>query len=254
MTRSRFGLVMMAALALMLAPTIYADSCASLTDCTYDFTVHNVASFNTTITDYGTVRLQLSGGTITVTITLLNDATNGFRLIGTGQPGAFAFNDTTNEALTFGGFPTGYSGGTSCTTSCPDQHFDGFGLFDDVFASTTAPSAGTGPDSVNALSTLSFTVCRAGLTPPCSGTGAFSDVHQLVDLSHIPPGDAQAFFVADVFQFKGCTGSCTGLIAVGGSNSVVPEPTSYIPVLSAGFGAIVFLVERRRRKGAGTVK
>ncbi len=240
---------------LVSVPGLYADGCASSTNCTYIFDTHNSSS-SLSPSPFGTVNLQLLSSTeIQFTI----DLASGFKLIGTGFPGAFGFNEVgapPNTTFTYGNFKSGDTVGTLATTTAysggsdtddtngpcahAGQHFDGFGCFDHVGA-TTAPSAG----SSDAKNVVQFTVTR--------GSGTWTNVHSLVDLANPAGGDGAAYFVADVFQSTNCTGSCTGLIAVSDVLHVqsVPEPTTYAGLL-AGFGALVFFVQRRRKTSAST--
>jgi PEP-CTERM motif-containing protein len=235
----RRTLICLATTVLILVPGLYADICSSTTDCTFTFDEHNSGFSGITSTGpYGTVELQLVAGVVDVT---LNMASN-FRLIDTGFPGTFGFNDTLNDGTpTAGSFSSSLYSGSSNNGgvdtgggSGSDLHFDGFGSFDDA-AATSGPSAG----NTSAVSDLSFTISRAG---------GFTSVQQLVEET-TDGGDGSAFFVADVFD-KACGANggtaCTGLVGVSQDAVVqpVPEPTSYAALL-AGFGAIAFVIQRR---------
>ena len=219
--------------ALILVPALSADVCSNPNDCKFTFDASNGGV--DTLASYGTVELKLVGSSIEFLINL----NSGFHLIETGnRPGTFGFNDTlsgTNDLTYIYSDPTDYSGGNGGGAV---DSFDFFGDFS-ATAGTTAPGPRAGTAGV---SSLDITVSRPG---------GFTDVNQLVALSTTPPGE-HAYFAADVFQTD-CAApnapSCTGLIGVTGGAIVqsVPEPTSYAAVL-AGFGAIVFMVQRRERR------
>ena len=229
--RGRFTYFAVLFMVASVVPGLSAAVCSDTTDCTFTFNVDNTGSDLQTLSNYGTVELQVVGSDIKFTIDLLSN----FHLIAIGnRPGVLGFNDTLSGALTYSGFSdSNYSGGNGGGASDP---YDFFGSFTAAAGTTTAPGPGAAQPSVNSLS---FTVSR---------TGGFTDVNQLVDLSTNPPGSMQAYFAADIFQSSGsCIGSCTGLIGVtGGPNPPsVPEP-AYLGLL-AGFGVVAFLVQRRRK-------
>ena len=124
-----------------------ADLCVSTTICVVNLTQGNSSS-GFGAGNFGTVDLERSGSTVTVTI----DLAPGFFLIGTGFPGTAGFADSLGGGLTIGNFSSAaYSGANSSATN--NQHFDGFGFSNDA-AGTTAPSAG----SASAVNVLSFNV------------------------------------------------------------------------------------------------
>ena len=208
-----------------------ANLCSSATSCTLQLDQANSSS-NFGSGDFGTVGLALSGNTVTVTVSLAT----GFEAIETGFPGSVGFQDSVGGGLTIGSFnPSAtYSGFISSTTSGAN-HFDGFGYFNDV-AATTAPKPGHGSQ------TLSFQVTDS--------SNPLTDVNQLVNVATPIGGDAAAYFVVDVFNANttglfACSGSCTGLVAVTGSTSTVPvpEPAAWAVLATALLG---FTAMRRR--------
>ena len=174
-----------------------AELCASTTSCSLTLTQGNSSSgFGTG--NFGTVTLTLSGSTVTVDVNMAS----GWTIVNTGFPGSFGFSDNLAGLVTIGNFSSAlYSGGTSHAAS--DQHFDGFGFFNDAAATT-------GPNAANGIGHVSFDVSGAGL----------NDVEQLLNLADPLGGDGAAYFVVDGFN-----GQNTGLLAVtGGGGHDVPEP------------------------------
>src|SRR5438067_13686727 len=96
-----------------------ADLCASTTSCILNLTQGNAGSgFGTG--NFGTVDLERTGSTVTVTI----DLASGFFLIDTGFPGTAGFVDSLGGGLTINNFSSAaYSGVLSDGTN--DLHFDG---------------------------------------------------------------------------------------------------------------------------------
>jgi hypothetical protein len=217
-------LVFFLALGVIAIPNLSAGICASSTDCTLTFTQGN-ASSGFGPGNFGTVRLtEGAGGVVTVDVKL----TGGFLISGgNGFPGAFGFNDTLGGGLTIGNFSSGlFSGNVSDATQ--DLHFDGFGKSSDAAASTHPIGAAGIPE-------VSFTVKK--------GT-SLTDVNDLLTLFQAG-GDGPAYFVVDASTGTGNT----GLLSVT-HGAAVPEPTSYVPLLGAAFGLIVFLHHRRSRSMA----
>jgi hypothetical protein len=210
----------------MFATSASAGVCASTTDCTFNLTQGNTSSgFGTG--DFGTVNLSLNTATHAVTFTI--DLASGFLLSGgNGFPGDFGFNDNVGGGLTYGGFPNGYSGGDT-NTAASDQHFDGFGSFDD-YAASTHP---VGPGGLNVVS---FTVSKGS---------ALTDVNQLVGLSS--GGSRQVYFTADVCKLNASGTACSGTGLVGAVVAPVPEPASYLTLFIVGFGILGFIAQRRKR-------
>lgn len=157
---------------------------------------------------------------------------SGFTIIGTGFPGAFGFVDSLGGGLTIGGFSSGlYSGGTSDATN--DLHFDGFGFSNDT-AATTAPHPGSG------LNEVSFTVQKGS---------SLTDVNNVLSLFNPAGGDGPAYFVVDAFNnnTSGAGAGNTGLLAVTGGSSSVPEPNTYLGIIT-GLGLLIGLARSRRSK------
>jgi hypothetical protein len=222
----------LAAVALALAPNLSAAVCANSTSCTFTLDLSNGGASGVP-GNFGTVSLTTSGADILVSVQLAA----GLHLISTGGREAFAFNQTT------GGGPvtqSNWSNGQYSQGSPAPFDMAFFGSFEDGVATTAGPGAGT-----TGVNFLSFKVL------------GHTNVNDLAELSTHPPGSTDAFFAADVFADNptACgaggfaAGSCTGLVGAtgGGIISNVPEPSSYLALLLAGFGAVVLLVERRRR-------
>jgi hypothetical protein len=213
--------------AVITVPSANAAICSDANNCTFTFDVHNSGSTGFGSGTFGTLNLVLSGGAINATI----DLADGYRLISTGFPGAFGFNDTIGGGITVTNFSSPLYSLYEGNTTGGDEHFNGFGFFDDV-AATTAPGA----NDVNAVNVLSFTINRT--------SGSFTSIQQLVALSDLPAGDGRVYFTADVFKFAGCTDqACTGLIGVSGNTPSVPEPVTSGLV---GTGLISLFFLRRR--------
>jgi hypothetical protein len=218
-------------LALTLTPNLSAGICASATLCDLTLTQGNAGSgFGTG--NFGTVDITLNTTTHVATVNV--SLASGFYIINTGFAGSIGFADSLGGGLTIAGFPnSSYSGALSDATN--DLHFDGFGFANDAWA-TTGPSAG---DSTK-VSSVTFTVSK--------GT-SLTDVNQLINLFDPAGGDGAAVFVVDAINTNttGPGAGKTGLL------SAVPEPTSYLLLLSAAFGLVAFVFERRRRKGETAV-
>jgi len=214
-------------LALLLGTNIYpaaASLCSSSTSCTLVFSEGNTGSeFGSG--NFGTLDLELSGNTVTVSI----DLADGFQLVNTGFPGSIGFVDSLGGGLSIGGFSSSlYSG--SLSDASDDLHFDGFGYANDA-------AGNSGPHAGNGLNSFSFTVSGAGL----------SDVNELLNQFAGPAGQAPVYFVADVYNTN-ATGSGvgnTGLIAITGPGSPVPVPE---PSGLAVFGTALIVLGLAGRK------
>ena len=139
---------------------------------------------------FGTVTLDdfNSTGDVQVTVTL-----NGNGFVETGFDGSFGFNLIGDPTISVTP-PSGWSL-LSTTAGDPNAHppqysFDGFGQFNYVLVCDSC-NGGSNPY----YGTLTFDVIAAGLN-----IGSFAE------LSSIPPGDTQAYFVADIIGTNGNTG------------------------------------------------
>ena len=170
--------------------------------------------------NYGTVKLDLVGSTIQVTITL----SNGNTLIDTGQH-AVGFNSSLSPdpTITLSGFSqTGYS----LVTPNPGVfHMDGFGNYEYALDSIY------GANNPLAAHTLVFTVNTAL---------GFNSVFNLVSPS--TGGGIASPFAVDLFCPTCTVGAQTGFVGTG--SSPIPEPTS---MLLLGSGLVGLGAGLRRR-------
>jgi PEP-CTERM motif-containing protein len=203
-----------------------ANLCSSTTSCTLVLSEGNTGSgFGTG--NFGTVDLELSGNSVTINI----DLADGFQLVKTGFPGSIGFVDDLGGGLTIGGFSSSlYSG--SLSDASTGLHFDGFGYASNA-AATSGPNAGSG------LNSLSFNVAGSGLV----------DVNELLQPFGGPAGQGPVYFVADIYNANpsGPGAGNTGLVAVTGSPTSVPEPGS-LAVFGASLVALGLMPRRSRRR------
>lgn len=203
-----------------------ADSCASTTDCTYQLNFANDTSSSGlgSLASYGSVELTRTNGQINFLVTLAS----GFKIFD-----AFGFNSSIATDPSSLNLTSSTSGFTTGSVALGSTQLDGFGTFEYVNNGPNGPPNGS--------TSLSFTVANST---------AFTDVHQLVEGS----GKVGSLFAAHVFNGSGTCDttkySCTGWIGTTASTSAVPEPSSYLWLMGAGFGLIVLVFERRRRKTA----
>jgi hypothetical protein len=231
------------AFGVIIAPAS-AGICTSTTDCTLTLSETNSGFSSNGVAqtgNFGTVELTLNQHTDVVTVDV--DLAPGFEIIKTGAgAGAVGFADSLGGGLTIGNYkfldiiPTPfYSGAVSDSTK--DQHYAAFGYSNDS-AATSGPHAG----SMVATGQLSFTV---------SDGSKLKDVNQLVN-AFTSGGGGTAFFVVDAFDsnYRGVLGGRTGLLAVTGATSVVPEPRGLVFVLLPVFSLAGWFIYRRRSNRA----
>ena len=204
-----------------------ASLCSSSISCTLVFSEGNTGS-GFGLGNFGTVDLELSGATATITL----DLADGFQLVNTGFPGSVGFVDSLGGGLSIGSFSSSlYSGALSDASK--DLHFDGFGYATDT-AATSGPHPGSGVNS------LSFTVSDPSLV----------DVNQLLNPFGGPAGQGPVYFVADAYNSNtaGTGAGNSGLIAVTGASPVtIPEPGS-LAVFGAALIMLGVAVRRNKRR------
>lgn len=174
--------------------------------------------------NYGTVQLDLSGGSIIVDVTLTNGA-----IINGGQDCSICFNSSlaTDPNISVSGITANYA----LIASAPGVlHADGFGNYEYGVDYT---GAGSGGGCTQCVSHVVFTVSRT--------SGSFGSVFDLVQNS-TGGGDASPFAI-DI-RVSNAPGAATGYV---GTTGAVPEPASMF-LLGTGLLGIAAGVRRRLRK------
>lgn len=169
---------------------------------------------------FGTIDVTQNGtNTVKVAVTLSPNVA----FVDTGFPGSFGFDLVGTPTIAVSNLTTGWS---LLSTTAGSLHFDGFGDLDYALTCTACGSGGSNPFT----SPISFDVTATGLTP-----AAF------MQLSSIPPGSDQAYFVADILGSNGKTGP------VGATLASAPEPSA-LTLFGAGAFMVAFSFVRRRGK------
>jgi hypothetical protein len=169
---------------------------------------------------FGTIDVTQDGvDTVKLTVNL----TSGDQFVSTGFPGSFGFDLIGNPTISVSNLTSGWS---LLNTTAGDLHFDGFGNLDYALVCTVCGSGASNPFA----GPISFDVTAAGLTPG-----------SLMELSRLPPGTEQAYFVADILGTTGNTGPVGATLVP----TNVPEPST---VLLFGTGAFLLGVSRLRRR------
>lgn len=169
---------------------------------------------------FGTVNVTQNGSN---TVNLSVSLTTGDGFVSTGFPGSFAFDVIGNPAITISNLTAGWAVGPT------NGHFDGFGILDFALVCTICGNGGGTP----VAGPLSFDVSAPGLTPA-----------SFAELSTIPPGSDQAYFVADIMGTTGNTGVVGATLL---SRTTAPEPSTVL-LLGTGALLVTFSSFRRRRK------
>jgi hypothetical protein len=162
---------------------------------------------------FGTVS-AFQDGADTVKLTASLDSGN--RFVSTGFPATFGFNIIGNPAITLSNVTEGWS---LVSTTAGNLKFSAFGNFDYALKCDPCGNGNSGPFA----GAISLDVTAAGLTPA-----------SFQELSRIPPGSMQAFFVADIL---GSTGN-SGVVGANAVTSNAPEPDSFV---LCGFGALMVI-------------
>ena len=171
---------------------------------------------------FGTIDVTQDGtNTVKLTVTL----SGSDKFVSTGFPGSFGFDLVGNPTIGISNLTSGWS---LLSTTAGDLQFDGFGNLDYALLCTVCGNGGSNPFA----GPISFDITAAGLTP-----GSFKE------LSRLPPGSEQTYFVADIL---GSTGN-TGVVGATLVNTPVPEPTSLL-LFGSGASLLALSVIRRRKK------
>ena len=186
----------------------------------YSFTVDHCTGGCGTA-PFGTVDVTQDGAN---TVKLVVTLTAGDKFVSTGFPGSLGFNISGNPTISVSNLTAGWS---LLSTTAGDLHFDGFGNLDYALTCDICGNGGSNPFA----NPVSFDVTAAGLTPT-----------SFAELSRLPPGSDQVYFVADII---GTTGN-TGPVGATLSQTAVPEPSSVL-LLGAGASLLALSLLRRRK-------
>ena len=189
----------------------------------YSFTIDHCSGGCGTA-PFGTVDVTQDG---TDTVKLSVSLTSGDKFVSTGFPGSFAFNIIGNPTISISNLTAGWS---LLSATAGDLHFDGFGNLDYALNCDVCGNGAGNPFA----GPISFDVTAAGLT-----SASFAE------LSRLPPGSDQVYFVADIL---GTTGN-TGPVGATLTQTAVPEPGS-ISLLASGALLLLFIGLRRKRNAA----
>jgi hypothetical protein len=190
----------------------------------YQFTIDHCSAGCGTA-PFGTIDVTQNGAN---TVNIAVNLTSGDKFVSTGFPGSFAFDIIGNPTITVSNLTSGWS---LVSPTAGNLHFDGFGNLDYALSCNICGNGGSHPFS----GPISFDVTAAGL-----------DTADFKDLSRLPPGSAQAYFVADILGSTGNTGP-VGATLSPTQTSATPEPSSLL-LLGVGAGLLGLSCFRRRRK------
>lgn len=187
----------------------------------YSFTIDHCSGGCGTA-PFGTVDVTQDG---TNTVKLVVSLSSGDKFVNTGFPGSFAFDIIGNPTISVSNLTTGWS---LLSTTAGNLQFDGFGDLDYTVVCDACGRGATNPFS----GPISFDVAATGLTP-----GSF------MELSRIPPGSDQVYFVADILGSTGNTGPVGATLA----DTTTPEPSSLL-LFGAGASLLTLSLLRRRKR------
>ncbi len=171
---------------------------------------------------FGTIDVTQDG---TNTVKLVVTLSGSDKFVSTGFPGSFGFDIVGNPSIGISNLTSGWS---LLSTTAGDLHFDGFGLLDYALLCNVCGNGGSNPFA----GPISFDITALGLTP-----GSFKE------LSRLPPGSEQTYFVADIIGSNGKTGPVGAMLV----NTPVPEPTSFL-LFGSGASLLALSVLRRRKR------